>query len=178
MVHDGGRCADHIDMTAVAPSRRKYRCHNEEEPTMERRPMNRRAFLKGVGVTGLGAILAACGGAPAAAPAPEAATAAPSQPAAAPTAASAAPPASTATRTILFWYNAENHKAEYESRVDEINKKFNVDFKLELLGGDVETKKLQATLMAGSGFPDIAELNAEDVVKFMKGDDAVIPFMA
>jgi arabinosaccharide transport system substrate-binding protein len=150
----------------------------QEEPTMERRPMNRRTFLKRAGLTGLGAVLAACGGAPASTPQAEAPTAAAGQPAAAAPTAAAVAPASSTTKTILFWYNAENHKAEYEARVDEINKKFNVDFKLELLGGDAETKKLQATLMAGSGFPDIAELNAEDVVKFMKGEDAVIPFMA
>jgi arabinosaccharide transport system substrate-binding protein len=134
---------------------------------MERRRLNRRDFLKGVSLSGMSLALAACGGA--------GAPSAGNQPAGEQ---GASAPGSTTTRTILFWYNAENHKAEYEARVAELNKKFNIDFKMELIGGDAQGKKLQATLMAGSGFPDIAEMNAIDVVKFLKGDDAAIPFVA
>lgn len=140
---------------------------------MEGRPLSRRAFLRSAGVAGVSLALAACGAPSATQPAggTQPITSDGTQPI-------TSAPAFTSTKTILFWFNAENHKAEYESRIPEINKKFNVDFRIELLGGDVETKKLQATLMAEGGFPDIAELNAEDVVKFMKGDDSIIPFLA
>ena len=67
---------------------------------------------------------------------------------------------------ILFWFQAENHKPEYESRVTELNDKFNISFSFELLSRDAMNKKFPATLMAGSGFPDIIEMNAGDTVKY------------
>lgn len=135
---------------------------------MESRRLSRREFLKAAGLSGLGLALAACapggGAAPAAAPAAEEA---------------AAPkPAAQGPTPILFWFQAENHKPEYEARIQELNEKFNIDFKFEILSRDAMTQKFPATLMAGSGFPDIIEQNAGDVVKFMKGDDKVIPFLA
>jgi arabinosaccharide transport system substrate-binding protein len=44
------------------------------------------------------------------------------------------------------------------------------------LSGDAINTKFPATLMAGSGFPDIIEQNADNIVKFLKGDDSVIPY--
>jgi arabinosaccharide transport system substrate-binding protein len=79
---------------------------------------------------------------------------------------------------ILFWFQAENHKPEYEARIKELEDKFKIEFSYELLDRDAMNKKFPATLMAGSGFPDIIEMNADDVVKYMKGDDSVIPFLA
>ena len=89
-----------------------------------------------------------------------------------------ATPAPKGKVPILFWFQAENHKPEYESRVSELNEKFNIDFAFEVLSRDAMNKKFPATLMAGSGFPDIIEMNAADVVKYLKGSDKVIPFLA
>ena len=89
-----------------------------------------------------------------------------------------ATPAPKGRVPILFWFQAENHMPEYESRVAEVNEKFNIDFTFELLSRDAMNKKFPATLMAGSGFPDIIEMNAGDTVKFLKGADNVIPFLA
>jgi len=90
----------------------------------------------------------------------------------------AATPAATGPIPILFWFQAENHKPEYESRIPEFNEKFGIAMSYELLSRDAMNKKFPATLMAGSGFPDIIEMNADDVVKFLKGDDSIIPFLA
>jgi ABC-type glycerol-3-phosphate transport system substrate-binding protein len=79
---------------------------------------------------------------------------------------------------ILFWFQAENHKPEYESRIPEFNDEFNIAMTYELLSRDAMNKKFPATLMAGGGFPDIIEMNAGDVVKYLKGDDNVIPFLS
>jgi len=87
-------------------------------------------------------------------------------------------PAPTGPTTLTFWFTAENHKPEYESRIPEFNEKFNIDLKWELLSRDAQTKKFPATLMAGSGFPDVIEMNAGDIIKFLKGDDNIIPFTA
>jgi ABC-type glycerol-3-phosphate transport system substrate-binding protein len=89
-----------------------------------------------------------------------------------------AKPAPRGTIPIVFWFTAENHQPEYSTRVGELNEKFDIDFKWEVMSRDVQTKKFPATLMAGSGFPDIIELNAEDVVKYLKGDDKAIPLLA
>jgi arabinosaccharide transport system substrate-binding protein len=128
----------------------------------------RRAFLRrtllGAGAVALPTLVTACSG-----------STPTTSDSASPGAAATAPAAQT-TKTITFWYNAENHRTEYDARVDEINKKYNIDFKLELLSGDTQVKKLQATLMSGSGFPDIIEMNANQFVGFMKGDDNIVPF--
>ena len=87
-------------------------------------------------------------------------------------------PASTGPTPIVFWFQAENHEPEYSARVGELNEKFNIDFTFEILSRDAMNKKFPATLMSGSGFPDIIEMNAGDVVLYMKGDDNVIPFLS
>jgi len=89
-----------------------------------------------------------------------------------------AKPAATGPIPILFWFQAENHKPEYESRIPEFNEKFGITMTFEILSRDAMNKKFPATLMAGSGFPDIIEMNADDVVKFLKGDDSIIPFLS
>jgi arabinosaccharide transport system substrate-binding protein len=78
---------------------------------------------------------------------------------------------------FLFWFQAENHEPEYSKRVDELNDKFGIDLTYEVMSRDAMTQKFPATVMAGSGFPDIIEQNADDVVGFLKGDDNIIPFV-
>jgi len=129
---------------------------------MEKKHLSRREFLKLAGLAGAGMMLAACGGQPTEAPA----TDAPSD---------AAP--STEVIPFVFWFQAENHEPEYSGRVAELNEKFNLDLSYEIMSRDAMTQKFPATLMAGSGFPDIIEQNADDVVKFLKGDDSIIPFV-
>jgi arabinosaccharide transport system substrate-binding protein len=80
--------------------------------------------------------------------------------------------------TLLYWYQAENHKPEYERRTAELQDKFGINLTWEILDRDAMTKKFPTTLMAGTGFPDIIEQNADDINKFMKGTDAEIPFVA
>ena len=128
---------------------------------MNHRSLSRRTFLKATGMAGVGLALAAC---------------APAAPGGAPAADSGV--TSEEVTQVLFWYNAENHKDEYDARVNEINETFGVEFTTELLGGDSQTKKFQATMMAGEGFPDIIEQNAGESVKFLKGTDEQIPFVA
>jgi len=130
---------------------------------MEKRRLSRREFLKVAGLASAGSVLAACGGQPTDTPATEEAP-------------SDAPVAAEPT-TFLFWFQAENHEPEYSSRVDELNDKFNIDLTYEVMSRDAMTQKFPATLMAGSGFPDIIEQNADDVVGFLKGDDSIIPFV-
>jgi len=126
--------------------------------------LNRRDFLKAASLVGGGALLAACK------PTAEAPAATTKEPAAAPAAAEPTP--------LLFWFQAENHKPEYDRRQKEIEDKWNVKITYEMLSRDAMTKKFPTTLMAGSGFPDIIEQNADDVVKFLKGEDNVIPFVS
>ena len=70
-------------------------------------------------------------------------------------------PASTGPTPIVFWFQAENHEPEYKARIPEFNEKFNIDMSYELLSRDAMNKKFPATLMSGTGFPDIIEMNAE-----------------
>ncbi|MCX7680621.1 MAG: ABC transporter substrate-binding protein [Anaerolineae bacterium] len=128
---------------------------------MEEKRLSRREFLRLSALAAAGAALAGC---------------APQTPAAKPTeVVSTAPP--TEPTPFLFWFQAENHEPEYRTRVEELNEKFNIKFSYELMSRDAMTQKFPATLMAGSGFPDIIEQNADDIVKFLKGDDSVIPFV-
>jgi arabinosaccharide transport system substrate-binding protein len=129
---------------------------------MKRPSLTRRDFLKASGFAGIGLALAAC--APSAPPAPAASEGG-----------SAAPAGETTP--ILFWFQAQNHQPEYDRRIDELNEKFNIDFTYEILDRDTMNAKFPATLMSGSGFPDIMEQNAQDVVLYMKGDDSVIPYI-
>lgn len=124
--------------------------------------LSRRDFLKTAGLVSGGVLLAACQ--------PGAATGGQTD--------TTTEPASTGPTPLLFWFQAENHKPEYDARKAEFEEKFNIQITYELLSRDAMTKKFPTTLMAGSGFPDIIEQNAEDIVKFLKGDDKVIPFVA
>ncbi|MBV7339261.1 twin-arginine translocation signal domain-containing protein [Chloroflexi bacterium TSY] len=121
-------------------------------------PISRRQFLKVTGLIGLGAALTACA------------------PAATPSSDGAAP--SSEMTEVLMWYQAENHEPEYTGRKAEFEERFGISLTYEILGRDAMTKKLPTTLMAGSGFPDILEQNAGDIVGFMKGEDAQIPMLA
>jgi arabinosaccharide transport system substrate-binding protein len=129
---------------------------------MKENRLSRREFLRLAGLATAGLALAGCGGA-AVTPAPKSDAPVDAVPAAGPT-------------PILFWFEAENHEPEVVARVKELNEKFNIDFKFERLSGDAINTKFPATLMAGSGFPDIIEQNAGNIVKFMKGSDSVIPY--
>jgi arabinosaccharide transport system substrate-binding protein len=82
------------------------------------------------------------------------------------------------TPTIVHWYEAQNHQPEYDSRVQEVNDKLKVNWKPTLFAGGSGTtsKKLQTTLMAGFGFPDIYEGNADTFPTYLKGAEEEIPF--
>jgi arabinosaccharide transport system substrate-binding protein len=127
---------------------------------------SRREFLKLTSLAAAGLALAGCGGG--------AATEVPEEEAEEEPAAEAPPSEPT---PLLFWFQAENHEPEYTNRTSELEEAFNVKITWEIMSRDAMTQKFPATLMAGSGFPDIIEQNAGDVVKFMKGDDSVIPFL-
>lgn len=132
---------------------------------MKKHKLSRREFLRGASLTGVSLLLAAC-----------------SQPGPLVVvqqeqAAGAAPPAPE-TVELLMWYQAQNHQPEYDGRLAEFEEKFNIKLTYENLSRDAMTKKLPTTLMAGTGFPDIIEQNADDIVKFMKGSDAEIPMVA
>ncbi len=130
---------------------------------MDAKRLGRREFLKLAGLASAGLVLASCSPRVALTPAPEEGP-------------SDAPAASEPT-PFLFWFQAENHEPEYQGRVAELNEEFNIRITYEIMSRDAMTQKFPATLMAGSGFPDIIEQNAGDVVGFLKGDDDIIPFL-
>jgi len=137
---------------------------------MEEKRLSRREFLRFGALTVAGAALAGC--------APRGTPQATSQPPSTkPTETVATTVPSAEPVPFLFWFQAENHEPEYAARVEELNEKFNIKLSYELISRDAMTQKFPATLMAGSGFPDIIEQNADDIVKFLKGDDSVIPFV-
>lgn len=84
------------------------------------------------------------------------------------------------TPTIVMWYEAQNHQPEYDKRIQEIQDYAKIIFKPELYAGGSGTtsKKLQTTLMAGFGFPDIYEGNADTFPTYLKGTEQEIPFAA
>lgn len=123
--------------------------------------LSRREFLRVAGIFGAGVTLAACA-TPASAPGSDAQVSAPSG----------------EENEVLMWYQAENHEPEYSGRKAEFEEMFGITLNYEILGRDAMTKKLPTTLMAGTGFPDILEQNAGDIVGFMKGDDSQIPMVA
>lgn len=86
------------------------------------------------------------------------------------------PPAETPV--IVMWYEAQNHQPEYDKRVQEINDLFKIDWQPTLFAGGSNTtgKKLQTTLMAGFGYPDLYEGNADSFPPFLKGTEDEIPF--
>jgi len=129
---------------------------------MEQKQLSRREFLQLAGLASASMLLAAC-----------------SKPTVAPSTVEApsGAPAKQEPTPFLFWFQAENHKPEYDNRLNELQDKFNIKLSYEMMSRDAMTQKFPATLMAGSGFPDIIEQNADDVVKFLKGDDSIIPFI-
>jgi ABC-type glycerol-3-phosphate transport system substrate-binding protein len=86
------------------------------------------------------------------------------------------PPAETPV--VVMWYEAQNHQPEYDSRIDEVQQKYNIIWKPELYAGGSGTTsaKLQTTLMAGFGFPDIYEGNADTYPPYLQGAEEEIPF--
>lgn len=148
---------------------------------MTAKKVSRRDMLKMLGVGSAGVMLVACAPATPAAEPTKAPDTKPAEATKAPDAPKAeekpTTPPTKETIPLLYWFQAENHKPEYDKRQKELEDKFNVKLTFELLGRDAMTKKFPTTLMAGSGFPDIIEQNAEDIVKFLKGDDDSIPFV-
>jgi len=129
---------------------------------MKKNRLSRREFLKRAGLTSVSLILTACGG--------KTAQHTPVDDALSDTGPSNEP------TPVKFWFEAESHQPEYISRMEELNEKFNIEFTYELLASNVMAQKLPATLMAGNGFPDIVEQNTNNIVRFMKGNDSLIPY--
>jgi arabinosaccharide transport system substrate-binding protein len=153
-----------------------------EEKQMEKKRLNRREFLQLAGLSGAALALSAC--CPTTEPTEKIVTQVVEKEGeqVVITVVSEAPAptldvSSGGPTPFLFWFQAENHEPEYSTRVDELNEKFNIDLTYEVMSRDAMTQKFPATLMAGSGFPDIIEQNADDVVGFLKGDDNIIPFI-
>jgi arabinosaccharide transport system substrate-binding protein len=63
----------------------------------------------------------------------------------------------TAPRTVTLWSYAENNVVEWRSREADIEKKFNIDLKIEHVAQTAFVQKLQAAMMDGRGYPDIVE---------------------
>ena len=123
---------------------------------MEKKRLNRREFLQLASLSGAALVLSAC---------------CPTEP----TPSAEAPPAEAVE--LLMWYQAENHEPEYSRRTSELEEMFDITLTWEILDRDAMTRKFPTTLMAGVGFPDIIEQNADDIAKFMKGTDDEIPFV-
>ena len=145
---------------------------------MGKKRMSRRDFLRSAGLAGVGAALAAVGCQPKTVVVEKEKEVTKVVKETVVVEVEKKAPVSTGPVPIAFWFQAENHKPEYESRVQELNDKFNIDFTFEILSRDAMNKKFPATLMSGTGFPDIIEMNAGDVVLYMKGSDDVIPFLS
>jgi ABC-type glycerol-3-phosphate transport system substrate-binding protein len=124
-----------------------------------KRLVSRRRFMR-VAVIGTGAAaLAACAAPPAAAPAAPAAPAAEAKPAEAkPTDAPA--PASTGPVELIFWGHADH--PIYDAGQAYMKKNPDVKFTQVELGDD-RVQKVDATLAAGSGAPDLFWYEATDV---------------
>ena len=63
----------------------------------------------------------------------------------------------TAPRTVTLWSFAQNNVVEWESRKADIEKKFNISLKIELVAQTAFVQKLQAAMMDGKNYPDIVE---------------------
>ena len=140
---------------------------------MKKRNLSRREFLRGAGFTGVGLILAACAPATGTQVVKETVVV---EKEVEKVVTATAPAAGTID--MLMWYQAQNHQPEYDARKTEFEEKFDISLTYEILSRDAMTKKLPTTLMAGTGFPDILEQNAGDIVGFMKGSDVEIPMVA
>jgi ABC-type glycerol-3-phosphate transport system substrate-binding protein len=130
--------------------------------TLSKNSLSRRRFLQTAAIGLVGGILQACAQD---APIADIPTAAPR-------------PESAEPITLTMWYTTLSHEAEYKARQAEIEEKFNIRLNFELLGGGDLPQKLSASLVAGSGFPDIFESYHVTYNQFVKGTDAEIPFFA
>lgn len=65
-------------------------------------------------------------------------------------------------RTVLMWSFAKNNVEEWESRKADIEKEFNINFKIELVAQNAFVQKLQAVMMEGKNVPDIIEWMIEN----------------
>lgn len=134
--------------------------------------LGRREFLRMTGVAAAGAALAAC--APSVAPSPTA-PAAPNptaavMPTAAPTVPAAAPATAPPQVTFSEWSHAEDVYGAYTDWSAMYNKLHpNVTINNILLGSPGEFDKLEAALIAGSGIPDIADVDTDVSSRFLKG---------
>jgi ABC-type glycerol-3-phosphate transport system substrate-binding protein len=136
--------------------------------------MSRRAFLRGMGITG-GALLAsaavaACGGAT---PAPSAGEAAATAvPAAG--AATAAPAASSGPVKLELWTFVNTHARWFKAMADDYKKNVNPDFDLtvtEIAYNDLHDKLQIALQSGGAGAPDLADIEQGRFGGFLRSDD-------
>lgn len=118
--------------------------------------INRRQFLQIAGMTVGAGVLAAC--APAAAPT-------------AGTAAGDAAPAAAATEMTL-WCFASNRAQWYSSLIPAFQESYgsNVTIKVEELPNEEMHNKIQTALVAGTGAPDLGDINIDLFGRFVKGD--------
>jgi ABC-type glycerol-3-phosphate transport system substrate-binding protein len=59
--------------------------------------------------------------------------------------------------TVTMWTFAKNNKDEWDAREKDIEKKFNIDLKIELVAQNAFVQKLQAVMMDKKGVPQIIE---------------------
>jgi arabinosaccharide transport system substrate-binding protein len=120
---------------------------------MQPLPMTRRMFLKAAGLTAAGAALASC-----------------AAPGAAPAAPDAAAPAD-ATIELVFWGFATNRNRWYDAlgeRYTEENPNVTID--VQELSYDEMHDKVLTTLVAGTGAPDLADIEISRFGQFVKGE--------
>lgn len=67
----------------------------------------------------------------------------------------------SAAEKVVFWSFAANNIEEWDARKAEIDAKFGIDLSIELIPENAFVETLQATMMAGSGYPDIIEWRIE-----------------
>jgi len=67
-----------------------------------------------------------------------------------------------AKRTVRMWTFAENNAEEWQKREADIEAKFDIDLKIELVAQNAYVQKLQAVMMEGKKVPDIIEWMIEN----------------
>src|SRR5690554_983620 len=67
----------------------------------------------------------------------------------------------SAAEKVVLWSFAANNIEEWDARKAEIDAKFGIDLVIELILENAFVETLQATMMAGSGYPDIIEWRIE-----------------
>ncbi|MBN1959793.1 MAG: carbohydrate ABC transporter substrate-binding protein [Deltaproteobacteria bacterium] len=67
-----------------------------------------------------------------------------------------------AKRKVTFWSFAQNNVDEYKARKADIEKKFDIEFDIQVVAQNAFVQKLQAVLMDGNGAPDIIEWMIEN----------------